>query len=206
MELLIRFFLGMGVLILANGILHCIKVVCKDHGLPQKVSMPLQFTLFFSGAVISPENGCLSILFLFPVSCMAAMAYTDYHTRQIYVTFSRIMLVAGYGLLILLQQEFCLQGVLLYLFLVLVGVIVRAYTSGDAELFAALAPYIILISEQNGIEAGVFLVLYYWASLILWAANFLLYILVKNRLQKEFPMVPFLYAALLLIVGVENFL
>lgn len=206
MELLIRFLLGIGVLLLVNGILHCIKVVCKDHGLPQKVNIPLQFTLIFSGAVISPENGYRSIFLLLPVSCMAAMAYTDYHTRQIYVTFSRIMLVAGYGLLLLLQQKFCLPGVLLYLLLAIVGVIVRAYTFGDAELLVALAPYIILLSEQNGMEAGVFLVLYYWVVLILWAANFLLYILVRHRLQKEFPMVPFLYAALLLIVGLGNFL
>lgn len=204
--LITRLLQGVASFLLANGILRCIKTSCIDHGLPQSVNVWLQAAFFFGGFMIQPERGWNSVLAVLVISCLGAMAYTDYHTRQIYVFYSRGLLVAGYGLLLFSYTKFSMSEVLLYLFMVLAGVLLRAYTLGDAELLAAVVPYFILTIEQNQMGTGVCLLLYYWMTLVLWAVNFLLYILVKHYMEIKFPMAPFLYAAMLLWCFFEYFL
>lgn len=204
--MMVRLVQGMLVLCLTTGILYCIRKIVSEHELPQKKLSLFLIFFFFSGFILQPAEWTESIVLILFISYIGAMAYTDYYTRQVYVMFYVIAAIIGYGHMAMHQKWESMWHIFLFVLIVLAGMLVHAYTLGDAEIFIAAAPYLSLIAERNEMEGLFLLLLFYWFSMILWPVNWLLYAMVKKKMETKFPMVPFIYGALIMILGMENLL
>lgn len=119
------------------------KKIDKEIELPSSITVKEFVMIFLCGAAAYQGISISTIVLLFLGIYVAFMAYTDFHTKKVYSTFSYIMFVAGAVCLFMTTDS--VPGNLYTLFafavLVLFGFLIKAYAFGDVEIYIALYPY-----------------------------------------------------------------
>lgn len=124
------------------------------HQLPNRCGTRSKFCFFAGGLLLQPTGAITGLLLMLFAAYLAAMAYTDYHTRQVYPFYSILGAVIGYGWLCCSWiQRGCWVDIVWtigYVLLVLIGKRLRAYTLGDTEIFIAAAPALAAVASLSG--------------------------------------------------------
>ena len=197
---------GLTCMCITSAILQCIKKSQPEHGLPEKNSLVFQLFFFISGFCLCPANAVSTILVLLCAGYIGAMAYTDFYTMQVYSFFCLVISVAGYGYLFINQDWRTCSIAFMFILVVVLGRLVKAYSSGDLEIFCAITPYLAMIASRNNLEVFFFLFVYFWICLLIKAVSLLIRAARDKKLERKGPMAPAMCVAFMILTALENFL
>lgn len=162
---------GMLTVMGTNGLINKIRCFDVESNLPEKRSIKEYVLFFLCGAVsyqgVSITTGIILGLSLY----LSFMAYTDYHTRNVYAVYSYMVFLVGVFYLFTATENWKHELVCLVVFfaIVLLGFLVKAYAFGDVEILMALYPYIVKLffAETESTEKIVQVVTWYCLTLLL---------------------------------------
>lgn len=207
MMVLVRIMQGAVAVLLFRIILFCIRKRDVTHGLPQKVSFWAMISPFACGFCLYTEEAWSAALLVMYIAYLAAMAYTDYHSKCVYSFFYIVIAVPGYIWLLQEGDWNAIQAVLIFCVIVVVSsVILKGFKDGDMEVFIASAPYITLLAYRMKEEVLFVLVLFLFLSVFFSIAGTVVLSIRCGKFIRKNVMVPFIYSALFWIVLLDNLL
>lgn len=192
-------------MLLSIAILCCIRKADQEHGLPERNSGLSVVGVFVGGFLLLPDDIWISALGVIFISCLGAMAYTDFYSGQVYPFFYYAVALLGYARLIALQEWDSLFYVAVFAAFVIFASLLHAYSFGDAELFLTAAPFLALLAEQSKVEIFLGLCLYWGVSAFFGIAIWFFKRLRKKSCGRKFAMAPAMYLALLFVLLFGNF-
>lgn len=192
-------------MLLSIAILCCIRTADPEHGLPERNSRLSAGISFVGGFLLFPADIWISALGVVFISCLGAMAYTDFYSGQVYPFFCYAVALPGYVYLIALQDWDVLFHVVVFAAFAISAGLLHAYSFGDAEMFLTAAPFLALLAEQSRVGVFLGLCLYWGASAFFGIAIWLFKRLGKKSCGEKFAMAPAMYLALLSALFFGNF-
>ena len=194
---------GMIGVFLAVGIVVCIRRFVPDHGLPEEVKVPAIVFFFLSSAILQTEDVVTTTLLLVFISYLSASAYTDYYSRYVYSLFSIVVGIAGYLYVVLNVSWNDLKQMLIFCLVILAAHFIKAYASGDVEVFIVSIPFVYMLARRMELPVLELLLFFFVLSVcltLLWA---LLRLAVKRKKEKQVAMVPAIHGAACVLLILE---
>lgn len=205
MSILFRVGQGIAVILLYIGMLWCIKKADANHGLPERISWIAMLVPFSCGVSLCPGTAGATGLLVLYIAYLAAMAYTDYHSKCVYSLFYIVVAVPGYVWLLQQGDWSMIKAVLIFdLLIVVCSVLLKAFKDGDMEVFITSAPYISLLAYRMKEEIFFLLLLFLFLAVLFSVLGTIVLSIRRKRFMRKNVMVPFIYGALCCVVLLEN--
>ncbi|MBP3609695.1 MAG: hypothetical protein J6J42_05095 [Lachnospiraceae bacterium] len=199
----IRMIQGLMTLLLFRTILLCIRKWDDNHGLPQKTSVKAMLPSFIVGFCLG--KGESTVLLVLYVAYLAAMAYSDYHSKYVYSVFYILVSIPGYVWLFQAGDWSSIRAVLIFCLMAIVfSEVFKAFKDGDMEVFIASAPYITLLAQRMDEEAMLVLVLFLVLSLFFSIVGTAVLSIRCRKFIRKNVMVPYIYGSLFCVVLLDN--
>lgn len=194
---------GMIGVFLTVGIVVCIRKFVPDHKLPEEMKIPAIVFFFASSAIVQTEDIVTTMLLLVFISYLSASAYTDYYSRYVYSLFSIVVGIAGYLYVVLNASWNDLKQMLIFCLVVLAAYFIKAYASGDVEVFVVSNPFVYMLARRMELPVLELLLFFFVLSVcltLLWA---LIRLAVKRKREKQIAMVPAIHGAMCTLMVLE---
>lgn len=195
---------------LALLLLFFVKKTDMEHYLPTRCSLASKLCFFASGFLLPLSTPDKSLLLFLAAAYLAAMAYTDYCTKQVYPLYCLLVALCGYAWLGYAVWQMYISWVdiiwtILYILLTLIGQRLRAYTLGDAEIFIATAPALAAVAEGTGRSLYWIYTLFWIGSAVFAIVGWLLRFMMTGLRDSKVAYVPAMYGAFLALLFCTQF-
>lgn len=196
--MLIIFFAGMIITVMAAKLLQVLKKLDKELMLPEKLKRRELLLFFLAGSMaVQTESMVWLLMSVLFITYLLVIAYIDHYTGMVYSFFSYVVGMVGFVFMIFAVKP--LQPALLavgfaILVILIVGIALRAWAGGDTEILIACLPYLITFAAEQGED--IFLILLaFWMLMLVFNVIYA----VCNGCHKRNAMSPAIAAAVCVI-------